>query len=166
MRNTMSSANGFEFDCILSLRNEGRVSVRAPFIIARERNLRPASDSDSAFKRRQHPNGGVGIYATGDVLVHVDDELDVAAVKMHMRLHGAEGFNPKYFLTIILENSSLGSFSIRTKDAGWDSPTLFDSLMDMHVSFGGEGAPTRTERIVIEKWATFEMMARVILAQP
>lgn len=165
MRNTMSSDKGFEFDCILSLRNEGRVPVRAPFIIALDRNLRSASEGDPDFKRRQHPNGGVGIYATGDVVVHVEDELDVASVKMFLRLHGAEGYNPEYFLEITSKNKSQGSFSIRTKNEGWGSATLLDTLIDMKVSFGGEGAPTRIEQIAIEKWATFEMMAEVILGE-
>jgi hypothetical protein len=159
MRNSMSSGDHkYGFDCILSLRNEGKVSVRGPFIKVVGQNLFIASENDPAFKKRQHPNGGTGIYADAGVLVHIEDELDIAIIKTGMQLHGSEGYEANFFIKKILDDRSLSSFSIRTWNESRANSAMYDRLINADVSFGGENAPTQSVQFAPDKWATFQMM--------
>jgi hypothetical protein len=163
MRNTIRQSYMCGFDCILSLRNEGKVSVRAPFIKAVGLGLNLASELDSAFSIRQISNEVSGVYANGGVLVHIDDELAIAKVATGLHLHEAEGYDFKFFVKKILDEKLTSKFSIRTVNESRNNATPYDRLIKSDVTFGGENAPTQSERFSLDKWEAFELMAQELL---
>ncbi len=163
MRNTMRQGYMCAFDCILSLRNEGKVCVRAPFVKAAGLGLNLASELDAAFSIRQISNEITGVYANGGVLVHIDDELAVAKVSTGVQFHGADAYDFKFFIRKILEEKLISNFSIRPVHESRNNAMPYDHLIDGDVTFGGENAPTQTLRLSLDKWKTFELMAHELL---
>lgn len=161
MRWTSKMGYNFNFDCVLSLRNEGKVSVRAPFIKAAGRAISPIVENDVALKMRFNQNGA-GVYADRGILVHVEDELDLAIIKTGMQLHGADAYDANFFIQKILDEKLLSNFSIRTVDESRNSPNAFDRPIDVELSFGGENASIQNLRLELDKWETFQMMATAL----
>jgi hypothetical protein len=161
MRWTLKMGYNYNFDCILSLRNEGKVSVRAPFIKAKGRSIFPIVDNDPNLKMRYNQEGA-GIYADRGVLVHVEDQLDIAIIKAGMQLHGADAYDANFYIQKILSERLLSNFSIRTVEESQNSRSVFDRPIEVELAFGGENAPIQNPRLALDKWETFEMMAKAL----
>jgi hypothetical protein len=162
--NTMSSGDLiYAFDLVLSLRNEGRVSVGAPFIAIKGADALLARDHDPAFVRRTRPLGGIGIYASRDILVHVEDQLDMAKIVTGLDLRATGQLVAKEAIEGILRDNDERRFSIRSWSESRQDRTGYDRLINADVSFGGEGSITRSASIKLDKWTLFRMMADEIL---
>jgi hypothetical protein len=162
MRSGMSSGTNFAFDLVLSLRNEGRVSVRAPFIRASGASLSSARPTDAAFALRRSAHG-MGVYADAGTLAHVDDEIEIATIATGLQLRGASGYDHKYFIKQIIDGKSVSQFSVRPYFEAQNNPHGPDKLIKGEISFGGENVPTQTTQLAIDKWNAFEMMAATLL---
>jgi hypothetical protein len=92
----------------------------------------------------------------------VDDDLDIAVIKIGMQFHGAEAYERTAFVKKIYDNKALSDFSIRTWNESRNSPSKYDRLIDVEISFGGEGAATQTIHFAPDKWTTFQMMAKAL----
>jgi hypothetical protein len=162
MRWISKTGYNYSFDCILSLRNEGKVSVRAPFIKANGRAILPIVGNDPALKTRYNQEGA-GIYADRGVLVHVEDQFDMAIIRAGMQLHGADGYDANFFIQKILNERLLSNFSIRTIEESRNSRSAFDRPIEVQLAFGGENAPIQNLQLALDKWETFEIMAKALL---
>jgi Putative DNA-binding domain len=157
----MSGDLKYKFDCMLSLRNEGKIAVRAPFIRVTNASITPA---DVAFRAQAHPKGGRVIYGTGDIIVHAEDELDIAKIETGLHVHKNEG-GAKIAISRILEQKDDTAFSIRTWSESQTASQPYDRLISTSVFFGGENVAIQSHELHLDKWGIFLLMANNILAR-
>jgi hypothetical protein len=150
----------YQFDCILSLRNEGKIAVRAPFVRVTKGGVAPAR-KDNAFTAQAHPKGGRVIYSNRDIIVHAEDELDIAKIETGLHVHKNEG-GAQAAISRIIEQEDESSFSIRTWSDSQADPRPYDRLISTTVFFGAENVPIQSYELQLDKWTTFKLMANVL----
>lgn len=160
VRQNSSMGYNYAFDCILSLRNEGNVPARAPFVRAEGCHLGSARPNDSTFSARRN-SLGIGIYTDSGVLVHVGDELDLATIRTGVQLKDAQAYDAKFFIKKVLDEKLISNFLIHPSPGHLDNRV--DQLINANVSYGGENAAIQSTKIAMDKWTTFQMMAKELL---
>jgi hypothetical protein len=94
---------------VLSLRNVGRVPVRAPYVrILKSGWAMPSSSA--GLSQRLPQEGTLGIYATRDVVVHLDDEIGLAERQTGLDFRLSGQFDLKSAVRSIIQNSQWDSF--------------------------------------------------------
>jgi hypothetical protein len=148
----------FSFKLVLSVSNTGRVPAVAPYIKVTGALVVPMEGpAGIGFSRRQLPQGGWGVYASRDVLVHVEDIVDVAHIKtgLHIRLI-IPGHDAKTTAAKIMETKNADVFTVAPFGqlrAG--SP---DQLIEMTIAYGAENVPVQHTTLLLDKWAMFKAM--------
>jgi hypothetical protein len=137
-------------------------AVSAPFVrIGGAIAFKPSED-DPALTRRRLTNGGWGVYANRDLLVHVGDEIDIAVIRTGLHLHGAEDYKASFYIRKVILEAGEPNFSIRSYGDSRADPRPYDKLINAEVAFGGENATSQLEAVALDKWATLKMMADII----
>jgi hypothetical protein len=67
----------FALFLVLTLRNIGRVPVRAPYVRVKTQSW-TAAEKVEGLSSRVSADGSIGVYSTRDIIVHLDDEIGIA----------------------------------------------------------------------------------------
>jgi hypothetical protein len=159
-----SDRNSYDFYWVICLHNEGMVPVRAPFIMCNARDapcINPPIQGKANFDLRISSKGRLGIYGKGDLILHVDDELELANFTTGIDFNHS-GININSILDSHDKFKSEGYSVGCSKDPRGLS--LCARPFELEVRFGAENAAICEAQFKLNKWDMYEGMARTLRA--
>ena len=78
-----------------------------------------------------------------------------------MQLKDAQAYDAKFFIKKVLDEKLISNFLIHPSPGHLDNRV--DQLINANVSYGGENAAIQSTKIAMDKWTTFQMMAKELL---
>src|ERR1700688_1746428 len=82
-----SGAQQFQLWLVLTLSNIGKIPIVAPYVRLKQMGWRPAASLQNVSPRTS-ADGTYGVYATRDVLIHLDDQIGVAECETGLTFQG------------------------------------------------------------------------------
>jgi hypothetical protein len=73
-----SEHHSYDFDWVLCVRNDGKVPVRAPFLTCHSPFLLPPRRTMNSLVHRTTQSRKNGIFGRSDLILHVEDEVEIA----------------------------------------------------------------------------------------
>jgi hypothetical protein len=150
----------FGLSLVLTLKNVGRVPARAPYIRISEGGWHNAA-SVEGLSRRTSADGSFGIYASRDVLVHLDDEIALAEhpTGLDFRLTGQ--YHLPHAVAAIKQGQQWQHFRMLPwSDMPSEGYTSNDRPINVNGFFGAENAAVKPFRFAVDKISLLEMFGK------
>jgi hypothetical protein len=158
-RRIASGGDTFEFHFVLSLSNAGLIPAVAPYIKIQGASVHPMGGEDGPLTRRNLHDGTSGVYASRDVLIHVEDVLDIAFVRTGLQMRRiVVGANARETAASIIESGDADTFTVAPFDHLRGTGVVDDQLIKGTVTFGAENVPVHRATISLDKWTMFTSM--------
>lgn len=159
LRGDMASGDlKFGLTLLLTLRNAGRVPAIAPYVRFVERPWRAANSILSG----RTANGRTGIYSNRDLLIHVEDEFDIAEASTGLDFRRTGQFQLNAAVDSVRQNGPgamlMAPYS-EMPHMGHSVPV--DKPIAVEGIYGAENAPIKQFRFDIGKMDLFDLFCRM-----
>jgi hypothetical protein len=147
----------FAVELVLTLRNVGRVPVRAPYVRVGAGGWSPFS----LFGPRPGAQGTTGFYSSRDAIIHVHDECGVARLTTGLDFRRTGLYDLTAAVNEVKKND-WNALVMAPMDQMKPEIQVLPPDITVHVSgfYGAENAAMKTFDLTIDKRALFEMFCK------
>jgi hypothetical protein len=146
----------FQVSVVIVLRNTGRVPAVAPYVRATGEGW-TMSWSMQGLGRRSSSRGGLtGIYSSRDVLVHPDDEIEIAEIETGLDFRQTGQIDIRHAIAVVEDNPAsllMVPFS-KMNPQGY---AIVDEPIACSGTFGAENSPAKPFEFRIDKMKLFAL---------
>jgi hypothetical protein len=156
----------YQLHIVLTLRNVGRVPVVAPYVRLKKHGWL-VTTSNSQLTTRTSVDGIHGIYATRDLLVHVNDEIGMALCETGLDFRGTGRYELASAIEVVKKEGLEHAFLMLPRGV---MPTELRPANDRPVEvegfYGAENATMKDFKFVIDKTSLLDKFCKHMSTPP